>query len=88
MTLCLDAKHAETAVIVVKGDALYDAGNLIGRGSALWHSGGHDWGFIFPRTRELAQREPALGHFLCAPVLSESKLFGDRADDSFESVNE
>ena len=47
MTLCLDPKHAEAAVVVVEGDALYDAGDLIRRGSALWHGGGHEWGFNF-----------------------------------------
>jgi hypothetical protein len=31
----------------VEGDALYDAGNLLGRGSALLHSGGHESGFNF-----------------------------------------
>jgi hypothetical protein len=46
MTLCLDAKHAEAAVVVEEGDALYDAGDFLGRGSALWHSGVHEWGFI------------------------------------------
>ena len=34
----------------MEGDALDDAGNFLGRGSALWHSGGHEWGFILPRT--------------------------------------
>jgi len=48
MTLCLDAQLAEAAVVVVEGDSLYDAGNLLGRGSALWHRGGHSWGFILP----------------------------------------
>jgi hypothetical protein len=47
MPFCPNAKHAETAVIVVEGDALYDAGNWLGRGSSLWHSSGHDWGFNF-----------------------------------------
>jgi hypothetical protein len=41
MPFCLDAKHAETAVVVVEGDALDDAGDLLGRGSALWHGGVH-----------------------------------------------
>ncbi len=49
MPFCLDAKHAETAVIVVEGDPLYDAGDFLSRGSALWHSCGHKWGFILPR---------------------------------------
>jgi len=47
MPFCLDPKHAEAAVVVVEGDALYDAGDLIGRGSALWHGGVHDGGFNF-----------------------------------------
>jgi hypothetical protein len=47
MPLCLDAKHAETAVVVVEGDALYDAGDLLGRGSALWNGGVHELGFNF-----------------------------------------
>ncbi|MGA9257288.1 MAG: hypothetical protein WBV98_11830 [Candidatus Sulfotelmatobacter sp.] len=47
MPFCLDAKYAETAVVVVEGDSLYDTGNLLGRGSALWHSGGHESGFNF-----------------------------------------
>jgi len=29
------------AVVAVKGDALYDAGDFLGRGSALWHGGVH-----------------------------------------------
>jgi hypothetical protein len=41
MPFCIDAKHAETAVVVVEGDALDDAGDLLGRGSALWHGGVH-----------------------------------------------
>ena len=49
MPFCLDAKYAETAVVVVEGDALHDAGDFLGRGSALWHSGGHELGFILPR---------------------------------------
>ena len=47
MTLCLYAEHTEAAVVVVKRDSLYDAGDLLGRGSALWHSSGHSWGFNF-----------------------------------------
>jgi hypothetical protein len=41
MTLCLDPKHAEAAVVVVERDALYDAGDFLGRGSALWDRGVH-----------------------------------------------
>ena len=41
MTFCLDPKHTESAVVVVEGDALDDAGNFLGRGSALWHCGVH-----------------------------------------------
>jgi hypothetical protein len=48
MPFCLDAKDAETAALVVEGDALYDAGNLIGRGSPFWHGGVHV-GIILPR---------------------------------------
>jgi len=47
MPFCLDAKHAEAVVVVVKGDALDDAGDLLGCGSAFWHSGGHESGFNF-----------------------------------------
>jgi hypothetical protein len=47
------ARYAEAAVVVVEGDALDDAGDLLGRGSALWHGGGHEWGFILPRMRDL-----------------------------------
>jgi hypothetical protein len=32
---------AEANAIVVEGNAIYDAGNLLGRGSALSHCGGH-----------------------------------------------
>jgi hypothetical protein len=49
LTLCLYAEHTKAAVVVVEGDALYDAGNFLGRGSALWHGGGHDWDSILPR---------------------------------------
>jgi hypothetical protein len=43
----------------VKGDALYDAGNLLGRGSALRHSCGHESGFILPRVDGVQTRFPA-----------------------------
>jgi hypothetical protein len=49
MPFCLDAKYAETAVVVVEGDALHDAGDFLGRGSALWDCSVHSWGFILPR---------------------------------------
>jgi hypothetical protein len=49
MPLCFYAKHAEAAVFVVEGGALCDAGDFLGRGSALWYSGGQEWGFILPR---------------------------------------
>ena len=49
MPFCLDPKHAEAAFVVVEGDALDDAGYFLGRGSALWHSGVHEWVFILPR---------------------------------------
>jgi hypothetical protein len=41
----------------VEGDALDDAGDFLGRGSALWHSGGHEWGFILPRMDGVIHRE-------------------------------
>jgi hypothetical protein len=51
MPFGLDSKHAETAVVAVEGDALYDAGDFLGRGSALRDRGFHALsGFIFPRT--------------------------------------
>jgi hypothetical protein len=34
-------QDTEAAVIVVEGDALYDVGDLLGRGSALKHGGIH-----------------------------------------------
>ena len=49
MTFCLDPKHTESAVVVVEGDALHDAGDFLGRGSALWDCSVHSWGFILPR---------------------------------------
>src|ERR1700722_12999631 len=39
--LVCDSKQAETAVVVVQGDALYDAGDFLGRGSALRDRGFH-----------------------------------------------
>jgi len=48
---CFHPKYAETAVVVVEGDALYDAGNLLGRGSALWDCGVHLVGSYFPTDR-------------------------------------
>jgi hypothetical protein len=47
MPLCFYAKDAEAAVVVVKGGALDDGRDFLGRGSALLHSGGHEWGFNF-----------------------------------------
>jgi hypothetical protein len=46
---CLDAEHTKPAFVVVERNALYDAGDLLGRGSALRHRCGHKWGFILPR---------------------------------------
>src|SRR5208337_5581094 len=42
----LYAQDAEAAVVVVEGDALDDAGDFLGSGSALWDCGVHR-GFIF-----------------------------------------
>jgi hypothetical protein len=62
-------QDTEAAVIVVEGDALYDVGDLLGRGSALKHGGIHvgtyfatgnwDWGASFrkPVPRRLGCRE-------------------------------
>ena len=47
--LRFNAKHAEPAVLVMEGDALDHAGDLLGRGLALWDSGMHTWEFILPR---------------------------------------
>jgi hypothetical protein len=49
MPFCLDAQLTKPAFVVVERNAHYDAGDLLGRGSALWHSCGHKWGFILPR---------------------------------------
>jgi hypothetical protein len=49
MPFCFYAKDAEAAVVVVESDPLDYTGYFLGRGSALWHGGGHDWGFILPR---------------------------------------
>jgi hypothetical protein len=48
MILCLDAKHAETAVIIVEVDALYHAEicSVAGRRSGM---AALMWGFILPR---------------------------------------
>jgi hypothetical protein len=42
-------QDTETAAFAMEGDALDQPGVFLGRGLALWHSGGHEWGFIFPR---------------------------------------
>jgi hypothetical protein len=34
----------------MKGDALDDAGDLLGGGPAVWDRGVHSWDFILPRT--------------------------------------
>ena len=47
----LNAKHAEAAVLVVKGDALDRAGDFLGRRSALWACGGHTWDSFCPGGR-------------------------------------
>jgi hypothetical protein len=55
LSTCLYSKDTEATVLVVEGDALDQAGNLLGRGSALWDRGVHAlWGFIFPRMLGLA----------------------------------
>jgi hypothetical protein len=46
--LVLPRSTSETAIVVVESDALDDAGDFLGRGSALWHGGVHAWGFILP----------------------------------------
>lgn len=43
------ARYAEAAVVVVECDALDDAGDFLGRGSAIWHGGVHSSGLIVPR---------------------------------------
>ena len=49
MPLCFYAKDAEAAVLVVKGDALDDAGDFLGVSLALLDRGVHSWGFILTR---------------------------------------
>ena len=51
--LCFYAKHTEPALVVVKRNALDDAGDFFGRGSALWDRGVHR-GFIFAWVVSLA----------------------------------
>ena len=47
--LCFYAEDTEAAFFVVESDALDDAGDFLGRGSAFWDCGIHGRGFIFPR---------------------------------------
>src|SRR5580700_1083673 len=52
-TLCLHAQgtghRTQTALLVVKGDALDQTGDFLGRGLAFRECGGHRWEFILPR---------------------------------------
>jgi hypothetical protein len=48
-TLCLQAQGTEAALFVVKGDALDQNGDFLGRGLAFRECGGHRWEFILPR---------------------------------------
>ena len=46
--LCLDAEDAETAFLIVEGDALDQAGDFLGEGFAFRYCSMHLCGFIFP----------------------------------------
>src|SRR5437870_11434752 len=48
VSLCFNAEHTEAILVVVKGDALDDAGDFLGHGSAFRNCGIHVWRFIFP----------------------------------------
>jgi hypothetical protein len=41
--------RTQTALLVVKGDALDQTGDFLGRGLAFRECGGHRWEFILPR---------------------------------------
>jgi hypothetical protein len=47
---CFHPQDAETAVVVVEGDALDDAGEFLGGGFAFWDCGSLHRECIFPRT--------------------------------------
>ena len=47
LPLAFHAQDAEAALVVVKGDALDQSGDLLGCGSALRDCGIHAWAFIF-----------------------------------------
>jgi hypothetical protein len=51
----------------VEGDALYDAGDFLGRGSAIWQCGAHSWGLIVPREARggVILRKPILRRLGC-----------------------